>query len=49
MRDSKLKQMSLDDLWDLHERLGAILSDKIEHEKTKLEQHSISWLARLRN
>jgi len=38
MKDSKLKQMSLDDLWDLHERIGAVLSDKIEDEKRKLEQ-----------
>ena len=38
MKDSKLKQMSLDDLWDLHERIGAILSDKIEGEKKKLER-----------
>jgi DNA-binding protein H-NS len=45
MGDGKLKQMSPDDLWDLHERLGAILSDKIEHEKTKLEQR-LDQLAR---
>ncbi|UPK02436.1 H-NS histone family protein [Bradyrhizobium sp. 170] len=38
MKDDKLRQMSLDDLWDLHERIGAILSDKIEDEKKKLEQ-----------
>jgi DNA-binding protein H-NS len=45
MRDSKLKQMSLDDLWDLHERIGAILSEKIENEKKKLEQQ-LNQLAR---
>ena len=38
MKDNKLRQMPLDDLWDLHERIGAILSDKIENEKKKLEQ-----------
>ena len=38
MKNSKLNQMSLDDLWNLHERIGAILSDKIEDEKKKLEQ-----------
>jgi DNA-binding protein H-NS len=38
MRDSELKQMSVDELWELHERIGEILSDKIEYEKTKLEQ-----------
>ena len=45
MRDSKLNEMSLDDLWDLHERVGAILSDKIENEKKKLEQQ-LNQLAR---
>ena len=45
MRDSQLKEMSLDDLWDLHERVGAILSSKIENEKKKLEQQ-LSQLAR---
>ena len=45
MRDSQLKEMSLDDLWDLHERIGAILSDKIENEKKKLEQQ-LNQLAR---
>jgi DNA-binding protein H-NS len=45
MKDNKLKQMSLDDLWDLHERIGAILSDKIESEKKKLEQQ-LDQLAR---
>ena len=38
MRNSKLSEMSLDELWDLHERVGAILSSKIENEKKKLEQ-----------
>jgi DNA-binding protein H-NS len=45
MRDSELNEMSLDDLWDLHERVGAILSDKIENEKKKLEQQ-LNQLAR---
>lgn len=37
--------MSLDELWDLHERVGAILSDRIEDEKKKLEQQ-LNQLAR---
>ena len=45
MRDSKLSEMSLDELWDLHERVGAILSDRIEDEKKKLEQQ-LNQLAR---
>ena len=45
MKDSKLKQMSLDELWDLHERIAAILSDRIEDEKKKLEQQ-LNQLAR---
>jgi DNA-binding protein H-NS len=45
MRDSKLKEMSLDDLWDLHERVSAILSYRIENEKRKLEQQ-LNQLAR---
>jgi DNA-binding protein H-NS len=45
MRDSKLNEMSLDELWDLHERVSAILSDKIENEKKKLEQQ-LNQLAR---
>jgi DNA-binding protein H-NS len=45
MKGNKLKQMSLDDLWDLHERVGAILSYKIENEKKKLEQQ-LNQLAR---
>jgi DNA-binding protein H-NS len=45
MWDSKLKEMSIDELWDLHERVGAILSDKIENEKKKLEQQ-LNRLAR---
>ena len=34
-----------DELWDLHERVGAILSDRIEDEKKKLEQQ-LNQLAR---
>jgi DNA-binding protein H-NS len=45
MRDSKLKEMPLEKLWDLHERIGAILSDKIEDEKKKVEQQ-LNHLAR---
>jgi DNA-binding protein H-NS len=45
MRDSKLREMSLDELWDLHERIDAILSAKIEDEKEKLEQQ-LNQLAR---
>jgi DNA-binding protein H-NS len=45
MRNSKLSEMSLDELWDLHERVGAILSDRIEDEKKKLEQQ-LNQLAR---
>jgi DNA-binding protein H-NS len=45
MRDSKLNEMSLDDLWNLHERVSAILSDRIEDEKKKLEQQ-LNQLAR---
>jgi len=45
MRNSKLSEMSLDELWDLHERVGVILSDRIEDEKKKLEQQ-LNQLAR---
>ena len=38
-----LKALSIDDLWALHEQVGAILSEKITAEKCELEER----LARL--
>lgn len=38
-----LKSMSIDDLWALHEKVGAVLSEKIKAEKRGLEER----LARL--
>ena len=47
MKSSKLdlKSMSIDDLWTLHEKVGAVLSEKIKAEKRGLEDR----LARLKS
>jgi len=36
--DSKLHEMSVDELWTLHEELASLLSSKIVAEKAKLEE-----------
>jgi DNA-binding protein H-NS len=38
MKNSELENMQLDDLWSLHEQIGAILERKIEEEKRKLQR-----------
>src|SRR6478672_9155537 len=38
MRGNDLESMSIDDLWALHERVALVLGQKLEAEKTKLEQ-----------
>jgi DNA-binding protein H-NS len=37
MDDRKLKEMALDDLWALHQRVASILASRLETEKSKLE------------
>jgi DNA-binding protein H-NS len=38
MRGKDLKSMSIDELWDLHEEVTLELAQKLQSEKTKLEQ-----------
>jgi len=38
MKQSNLELMSVDELWILHEKIGAILSTKLEAEKHQLER-----------
>jgi DNA-binding protein H-NS len=38
VRSNDLKSMSIDDLWKLHEELALALAQKMQSEKTKLEQ-----------
>ena len=38
MKDSQLEEMSLDDLWSLHETILGILDRRLEEEKHKLQQ-----------
>src|ERR1700688_28082 len=38
MKQSNLESMSVDELWILHEKIGAILSTKLEAEKHQLER-----------
>ena len=38
MRGNDLKSMSVDDLWKLHEELTFELAQKLQAEKTKLDQ-----------
>jgi DNA-binding protein H-NS len=38
MRGNDLESMSIDELWSLHDRVTLELSQKIQLEKTKLEQ-----------
>lgn len=45
-----LKSLSIDELWVLHEKVGAVLSDKITAEKHGLEERlARSTMARLKN
>jgi DNA-binding protein H-NS len=37
MKDMDLENMSLDRLWDLHEKLGSMLADRMTAEKRELE------------
>jgi DNA-binding protein H-NS len=37
MKDPKLEEMELDDLWDLHQRIVDVLNRKLENEKRKLQ------------
>ena len=41
MHTSNLEQMSLEELWGLHERIAKLLSDKINAEKRKLERRLV--------
>jgi len=43
VRGDDLKSMSTDELWELHEEVGFQLIQKIQAERTKLEQ----WLRQL--
>ena len=38
MKDQNLAMMSADELWILHEKIGAILSRKLDAEKQELER-----------
>src|SRR5262249_52222343 len=38
MTIDKFNSMSIDELWSLHEQIGAILSSKMLQEKTRLER-----------
>ena len=38
MERNDLKSMSLDRLWNLHEEIATKLTDKMAHEKARLEQ-----------
>jgi DNA-binding protein H-NS len=38
MKQSNLESMPVDELWNLHEKIGAILSTKLEAEKHQLER-----------
>jgi DNA-binding protein H-NS len=38
MRGNKLKSMSIDELWNLHEEVALELAQKLQSEKTRLEQ-----------
>jgi DNA-binding protein H-NS len=38
MKTSDFKSLSVDELWDLHEQIGAELGRKIEAEKAALEE-----------
>jgi DNA-binding protein H-NS len=44
MKDRDFSMMSIDELWALHEKIGAILSTKLDAEKHELERR----LAQLR-
>jgi DNA-binding protein H-NS len=33
----ELQKMTLDDLWDLHQRVGLILAERLDREKLKIE------------
>jgi DNA-binding protein H-NS len=37
MKHSNFEKMSVDELWTLHERIGSILTTKMEAEKRELE------------
>lgn len=37
MKDRQLEKMDLDDLWDLHQRIIAVLDRKLETEKRRLQ------------
>ena len=39
MKQVDFQSMSLDDLWDLHKRVLAILEQRLDREKQKLESH----------
>jgi len=39
MKQVDIQSMSLDDLWDLHKRVLAILEQRLDREKQKLESH----------
>src|ERR1700674_4066287 len=38
MKQSNIESMSVDELWILHEKIGAILSTKLDAEKHELER-----------
>jgi DNA-binding protein H-NS len=38
MKRNNFESMSLDELWNMHEKLGEILKSKIKTEKSKLEK-----------
>jgi DNA-binding protein H-NS len=37
MKNSNLKSMSVDELWELHESVAAVLTDKMAEERARLE------------
>ena len=38
MKERELEKMQLDDLWDLHQRIIAVLDRTLEHEKQRLQR-----------
>ena len=38
MKDSELEKMPLDDLWQLHEKIEAVLDRRLEEERRKLQK-----------
>jgi DNA-binding protein H-NS len=49
LKDRDLMSMSVDQLWDLHEKIAAVLSTKIDAEKQELERRQALLQGRIEN